>query len=130
MLKELKINKILFLSFKVWWSSSPTAASTSADTWASRLSTRCSIRQVQKIWEQWKPLNVITDNVIKFFQIDMSQITLLYLLYFLYLFIIWLMLSIKLCPKVITLSGFHCERLPIYNSYNSFLKLSNIPFLI
>ncbi len=35
---------------------------------------------------QWKPLNVITDKVI-----------------------IQLMLSIWLCPKVITLNGFHCN---------------------
>jgi hypothetical protein len=34
---------------------------------------------------QWAPLNVITDNVI-----------------------IRSMLSVSICPKVITLSGFHC----------------------
>jgi len=44
----------------------------------------CSF-ELEELQIQWKQLNVITNNVI-----------------------IWLMLSDSLCPKVITLSGFHC----------------------
>ncbi len=52
--------------------------------------------------------------MIKFTQINSSQITLFTLcrcLVHLLNVIIWLMLSVSLCPKVITLSSFHCTAL-------------------
>ncbi len=69
------------------------------------------VRQGLLIWFQWKPLNVITDNVI----IVRSKIPSLKAL-----FIdvwLWIMESFWLCPKVIALSVFHT----IYKSRNALI---------
>ncbi len=80
---------------------------------------------------QCKPLNVITDNVIIRLmwsncpRLSKSQITnkqALCISRQLLIVIIRLMLSLSLCPKVITLSGFHCTKcLPALNSLTDFL---------
>jgi hypothetical protein len=66
---------------------------------------------------QWKPLHVITDNVIIWLmwsiwlRLTQSQVTVYWVLCFsvrLLIVIIRLMLSILVCPKVIRLSNLHC----------------------
>jgi hypothetical protein len=74
---------------------------------------------------QWKSLNVMTDNFIIWLiwsicpKLNKSQITNNWVLCIstrLLIVIIHLMLSLSLCPKVITLSSFHCiSQLRLYN---------------
>jgi len=72
---------------------------------------------VEKIMLQWKLLNVTTDNVFIWLMwsnqpsLTKSQITIslaLFLSKRLLIVIIQLLFTLWLCPKVITLSGFHC----------------------
>jgi hypothetical protein len=89
-----------------------------------------STKEFRKLEVQWKPLNVITVHVIvqlmwsdcpRFIKSQITNSWVFCLSRQLLIVIIRLMLTLSLCPKVITITGFHCISIHFFGNVWTFI---------